>query len=308
MFKKKLGSEALLLLASIIWGCAFVAQSLVTDTLGAFTFNAIRFTIGGLVLLPVIFLMDSNGRKDNIKRPVGKRSTLIIGGLLCGGALFSAAALQQVGIADTSVAKAGFITTLYIVIVPIMGIFVRRKPALLVWPAVALAALGLWYLSFGGSGEYGQIGKGDRLMLLCAFCFSVHILLIDRLSVRTDPVRLSCVQFFVCAGFSAIAAVIYERPSMESILAAWLPILYTGVLSSGVAYTLQVVGQRKTPPAVASLLMSLESVFAALAGWLILNQHMTARELTGCLLMFSAIVLTQIPFERKKFEDNSSIV
>jgi drug/metabolite transporter (DMT)-like permease len=306
MFKKSLGSEVLLLLTSIIWGVAFVAQSMVTGTLGAYTFNAVRFAIGGLVLLPVIRLLNARKPAEEKQASSGKRSTLVLGGLLCGTALFTAAALQQLGMSDTSVGKAGFITALYIVIVPIIGIFVKRRPALLVWPAVALAALGLWYLSFSSIGEYGHIGKGDRLMLMCAFCFSVHILLIDRLSVRTDPVKLSCLQFFVCAALSAVAALIFEKPTMDSILKSWFPILYTGVLSSGVAYTLQIVGQRNTPPAIASLLMSLESVFAALSGWVILGQGMTSRELTGCLLMFSAIVLTQIPLERKRREVQSS--
>lgn len=278
-------NSLLLLLTAFIWGAAFVAQSVGGEAVGCFTFNGVRSLIGALVLLPVIWLMDAKKKED--------QKTLIMGGICCGVMLCIASNFQQFGISFTTVGKAGFITAMYILIVPILGLFMKKKPGLQVWLGVVLAMMGLYLLCM--TSESFSLSKGDFLVLICAGFFSLHILIIDYFSPKVDGVRMSCIQFLVCGILSMVMAFIFETPEVSVILSGWLPILYAGVLSCGVAYTLQIVGQKNMDPTVASLILSLESVFSVLAGWLILNQTLSLRELSGCVLMFLAIILAQLP-------------
>ena len=289
-----LKNSLMLLLAATIWGVAFVAQSIGMEYVGAFTFNSVRSLIGAAVLLPVIWLFNRN-RSDSVQTAEEKkasRKVLITGGICCGILLCLATNFQQFGIKYTTVGKAGFITACYIVIVPILGIFLKKKCSPFIWAAVLLALCGLYLLCIK---DGFSIGKGDILVLICAFLFSLHILTIDYFSPKTDGVKLSCIQFLVSGILSGIPALILEDPSLSSILTAWLPILYAGALSSGVAYTLQIIGQKDMNPTVASLILSLESCISVLAGWLILGQKLSSRELFGCLIMFGAIILAQLP-------------
>lgn len=293
MNKFVLRQSLLLLLTATIWGVAFVAQSVGMEYVEPFTFNAVRSLIGGIVLLPCIALFHRFGEKNSqIDRKHPDKKTLFVGGISCGVLLFVASNLQQFGIKYTTVGKAGFITAMYIVIVPILGIFLKKKAGWKIWGAVILAVLGLYMLCMT---EEISLQKGDVLVLLCALGFSFHILLVDYFSPKVDGVKLSCIQFFTCGILSGICMLLFENPQLKLILEAWLPILYAGALSCGVAYTLQVIGQRGLNPTVASLLMSMESVISVIAGWLILKQTMSGRELTGCLFMFAAIILAQVP-------------
>lgn len=293
---KKLRQLLLLGLAALIWGLAFTVQSLGMEHVGPFTLNGVRSLVGGLALLPCIPLLDrlaekTPGGSRAPRTPAGRR-TLAVGGLVCGALLAVASSLQQLGIQHTTVGKAGFLTAMYIVLVPVLGIFWRRIPGLQVWAGVALAVAGMYLLC---QPERAGLGPGETLLLLSSLMFSLHILAIDRFSPRTDGVRLSCIQFFVCGALCTAVALVVERPALPDILAAGLPILYLGVLSSGVGYTLQVVAQRGLDPTLASLVLSLESVFSVLGGWLILHQALSARELAGCALLFAAILLAQLP-------------
>lgn len=291
--KHRSTNNILLALTALIWGSAFVAQSVGMDYLGPFTFNSIRSLMGGIVLLPVIFIMKRQRRKSRQEETSsGDRKTLIIGGICCGIALAAASSLQQIGIVYTSAGKAGFITALYILIVPIMGLFLGRRVGLKVWIGVALAVAGMYFLCIT---DGFSISKGDFLVFLCAIVFSVHILVIDHFAPKVDGVALSCIQFFVSGILCAVPMLVQEQPQMDEILAAWMPLAYAGVLSSGVAYTLQVIAQKNTDPTVASLLLSLESVFSVLTGWVILGEHLSGRELFGCALVFAAVLLAQIP-------------
>ena len=292
-------NNAMLLLTALIWGCAFVAQSVGMDYVGPFTFNAVRSLIGAVVLLPVIALMDRLEGKDKKKAvKKGDTRTLILGGVCCGIALGVASSLQQIGIQYTTVGKAGFITAMYIVIVPLMGVFVGRKVRPVIGLCVVIAVAGLYFLCMKGG---FSLGGGDLLVLICAVAFSVHILVIDYFSPLVDGVRMSAIQFLVAGLMCLVPMFLWEQPQPAVILSAWAPILYAGVLSCGVAYTLQILGQKGADPVVASLLLSLESVFSVLAGWVILGQALSARELFGCALMFGAIILAQLP-ERKPAE------
>ena len=294
----------MLLLTAVIWGVAFVAQDVAMDTIEPFFFNAVRLALGAVVLLPCIRVLDRIAKKRYPDQEVQTLKTmtkdqkrwLLTGGLLCGLALTGGIAFQQYGLIYTTPGKAGFITTLYIVLVPLTGIFFKHKVRWLVWIAVVLSTVGLFLLCVT---ETLTIGKGDLLVFFCALCFTVHILLVAHFAPRTNGVRLSCMQFLVAAVIFSVLALIFEKPRISDVLAGWLPIVYTGVLSSGVAYTLQIIAQRDTAPTVASLLMSLESVFAVLAQWAILGYFLTNRELIGCLLMFAGIVIAQLP-QRKR--------
>ena len=290
----QLRNSLLLLLTATIWGVAFVAQIVGMDYVQPFTFNGIRSIIGGLVLIPCIFLLN---RLKSPSEPIQKSSSrpLLAGGILCGLCLFAASSFQQFGIKYTTVGKAGFITACYIVIVPILGLFLKKKCSPLIWVSVLLALVGLYFLCMSGS---ISLGLGDLLVLIGAFLFSIHILVIDHYSPLADGVQLSCIQFFVCGVLSLICMFLFETPDLSMILMAWLPILYAGVLSCGVAYTLQVVGQKNMNPTVASLILSMESCISVLAGWLILGQALSSRELLGCVLMFAAIILAQIPVRK----------
>lgn len=294
----KIQNAVLLLLAASIWGVAFVAQSVGMDYVGPLTFNSVRCLLGGAVLLPCIwFFQRKRARSRTAVSIPGARRTLVLGGICCGVVLCLASNFQQVGIQYTTVGKAGFITSCYIVIVPILGLFLHKKCGALIVGAVALSLAGLYLLCMTGSGL--SVNRGDVLMLVSAVLFAVHIMLIDYFSPAVDGVRMSCIQFFVCGGLSAIGMFLFETPKIGQILSAWAPILYAGVLSCGVGYTLQIIGQRGMNPTVASLILSLESSIAVLAGWAILNQKLTVRELSGCVLMFLAIVLAQAPVGRK---------
>ncbi len=298
MSKFTLRQSLLLLLTATIWGVAFVAQSVGMDYVQPFTFNATRNIIGGIVLLPCIAWL--NRHRDGgepASAPTGSRKTLFLGGICCGICLFIASSLQQIGIQYTTVGKAGFITAMYIVIVPLLGIFVGKKTGLRVWLGVVIAIVGLYLLCM--TGDSLMLGRGDILVLLCAVAFSFHILTIDHFAPLADGVQMSCIQFFTCGILSAIGMFLVETPQLSLILAAWAPILYAGVLSCGVAYTVQIIGQRGMNPTVASLILSLESVISVISGWLILHQTLSAVELAGCAVMFVAIILVQLP-EKKK--------
>ena len=288
---KRMMGNGMLLLTAMIWGAAFVAQTVGMDYVEPFTFQACRSFLGCLVLLPVIAVMDRRGNAKKPQTPADKRF-LLISGCLCGLFLFAACSLQQLGLQYTTAGKSGFITSLYIILVPIFGLFFRQKVKPWVWISVALAVAGLYLLC--GSGGMG-IGKGELLTLGCSVAFTFHILFIDRVSAKVDGVRLSCIQFFVCGLISALVMVCIETPKPDAIAQCWLPIAYAGILSSGVAYTLQIVGQAYTEPTVASLLMSLESVFAMLFGWLLLDQALSTPELLGCALVFAGVILAQLP-------------
>lgn len=298
MKKTSWKSPLLLLLTAVIWGVAFVAQSVGMEYVGGFTFNCVRNLIGSAVLVPCIFLLDRYADKGQTQeaKPQADHKVLLTGGLCCGIALFVATNLQQFGMKYTAVGKAGFITAMYIVIVPLFGILLKKKIGLQIWISVLLAVAGLYLLCIT---EGFTIGSGDLLVLLCAVCFSVHILIIDYFSPKTDGVKMSCIQFFVCGILSGIGMLLFEKPELGAILQAWQPILYAGALSCGVAYTLQIVGQKDMDPTVASLILSLESVISVLAGWLILGQKLSVRELCGCAVMFAAIILAQLP-EKKR--------
>ena len=291
MNKFVLKQSMLLLLAATIWGVAFVAQSVGMEYVGPFTFLASRSVLGAFVLLPYIIIRDKNGKEKTVNEKM-----LVIGGVCCGTFLFLASILQQIGIMYTTVGKSGFITAMYIIIVPLLGIFLKKKVGIKIWTGVILAVAGLYFLCMVPGTVIIQ--RGDILTFLCAIAFSFHILIVDYFAPKVDGVKLSCIQFFTCAIWSGIGMFLLEEASAESILFAWLPILYAGALSSGVAYTLQIIGQRGLNPTVASLIMSMESVISVIAGWAILGQSLSGRELAGCVLMFGAIILVQLPDRR----------
>ena len=288
--QKQTKGSILLLLCAMIWGAAFVAQSEGMQYVGPFTMGATRFFLAGLVLLPVIAVLDRKGWSQN--RPVtgsDKKKQLLAG-------VFAATTLQQFGLLDTTVGKSGFVTALYIVFVPILGAVIGKRAGLRVW-LCALAAVCGMYLLCVGSGF--SVSGGDLLTLGCAVLFAIHICYVGAVVPHMDGVRLSCVQFLVCSALSAVGMLLFEAPDWGSILQCWWPIVYAGVFSGGVAYTFQIIGERDVQPTLASLLMSLESVFAALFGWLLLDQTLSARELFGCAVMFAAIILSQLPERRK---------
>ena len=298
---KELRGALLLTLTALIWGTAFVAQSMGMDYLEPFTFNGIRTLVGGIVLLPIIWALDKNKKKNpGIKKEETENRIYIKGGIICGIVLFIASSLQQIGIQYTTAGKAGFLTALYIVIVPVIGLFMKKKVGIKIWVSVVIAVAGAYLLSVK---EGFSIGIGDTYVLLCAVAFSFHIIFCDKYSSLTDAAKLSCTQFFTSGTISVLVALFAEKPELHNILMSWGPILYTGVMSCGVAYTLQIVGQKSTPPAIASLIMSLESVFSALAGWLILGEKLSLKELLGCVLVFTAVILTQLPPLTKRAEE-----
>lgn len=285
----------LLLLAAVIWGVAFVAQSVGMEHVGPFTFNALRSLLGGVFLIPCIFLLGKlNGEKQVALLPKEKieRKQLLTGGVLCGCLLCAATNMQQIGILYTTVGKAGFITACYIVLVPIFGMFLGKKTGMGIWISVGLAVVGLYLLCLNDS---LILGKGDLYVLGCTVLFAWHILTIDHFTELVDGVRMSCIQFLVSGTLSSILMFFLEEPTLDGIMQAGIPILYAGILSSGVAYTLQIVGQKGMNPTVASLILSLESCISILAGWVILHQNLSFREVFGCILMFAAIILAQLP-------------
>lgn len=288
----------LLFITAVIWGVAFVAQSAGMDYVGPYTFNAVRCLLGGIVLIPCVFFLTRSAKKEQkkdgtaSKMPVMDRpKDLLIGGLICGFMMFVSTTLQQVGIAYTTVAKAGFITALYIIIVPILGIFLKRKAGLKIWISVVIALVGLYLLCMKGS---LSLSKGDFLILICSICFAIHIMVVNHFTEKVSGTKLSCIQFLFAGALSSVLMFLFEEPHWADIGAAWLPICYAGILSCGVAYTFQIIGQRGTDPTIASLILSLESVVSVLAGWILLGETLSPREILGCVLMFGAIILAQI--------------
>ncbi len=294
----QLRQSALLLLTAIIWGVAFVAQSVGMDYIGPFTVIAVRFLLGALTLVPVAAWMgqrasrDADGRKVTGDGRAMSGKVLVKGGILCGLALGSASTVQQLGIAQTTVGKAGFLTAMYIVIVPVFGIVIGRKAKKMIWLCVAIACVGIYFLSMP-PGEI-VLTHGDALCFACAFLFAVQIMLADHYVSLVDGVRLAMIQFLTASVMGTVLMLIFEHPTMDALLNAAGPVLYLGVMSSGVAYTLQIVGQRGMNPTVASLIMSLESTISVIAGFFLLNQALSVRELIGCLLMGAAIILAQL--------------
>ncbi len=284
----------MLLITALIWGTAFVAQSVGMDYIGPFTFGAVRFMIGGLVLLPFIFIRQklSATPEPDISAHKGKMPSLLLGGACCGGALMVANSFQQFGLLYTTVSKGGFITALYIILVPVLGLLFGRRIARRILISIVLAVIGLYLLCMTDS--FSDLNPGDILMAICALGFAVQIMAVDHFVAYMDGVKLSCAQFFFASFYSWIAVFLTENPCLSDILAGWLPIVYAGAFSCGIAYTLQVVAQKNLAPTIASLIMSLESVFSVLAGWIILDQTLTSREILGCMLMFAAVVLANL--------------
>ena len=312
----KLRNTFFLFLTAMIWGAAFVAQSVSMDYIGPFTFICLRSVIGGLFLIPVIIVLDGIRKKsqnesadvvnsDNIlhieteekQRLSWKNKQLIEGGIVCGIFLFFANCFQQTGIQYTTVGKAGFITTFYIIIVPLIGLFFKKYCGILTWISVVIALAGLYFLCIT---QKLTIQRGDALILCCSVLYAGQILAIDHYNPFVDGVKMSCIQFLTGGILGAVFMLLFENPSIAMILSAAGPILYTGIMSTGVGYTLQIVGQKGLNPTVAALILSLESVFSALSGYVFLHQVLTTRELIGCVLMFIAIVLAQLPDIRRK--------
>ena len=289
----------MLLLTAIIWGSTFCAMDAANKSIEPWAFNAIRFILGGLVLIPLIPFLDhlKSPQEKEIEKSY-RRKDLLIGGVCCGVALGTASAIQQIGIKYTTVGKAGFITACYIILVPIFGIFLKKRCSIFVWISIVIAVAGLYLLCMN---ECFSIAKGDLFVIACAFLFTFQILFIDHFAPKCDCVRLACIQFFVAGIGSLVAMLCMEgMPQLSQITAALIPILFAGIMSSGVAYTLQMIGQKNFNPTIASLIMSLESMFAAIFGWMFLRQQLTARELWGCGLMFIAIMLAQMPMKKKE--------
>ena len=293
IMRKQLRGSACLLLATFIWGTTFIAQSVGMDHIGPFTFQAVRCTMAVIGLMPVIWLFD---RKDGKRFPTQwKDKKLWKAGLFCGIPLFLACNLQQVGIVYTTAGKAGFLTAMYIVLVPVLGLFLKRKFTFIVPVSVAIAVAGLYLLSFAG---VSRINIGDILLLGSALMFAVQILAVDHFAAETDSLRLNCLQAAVCAAGSAIVTCFTEDVSVSGLLDCWFPLCYAGFLSMGAAYSFQIIGQKHVEPTTASLIMSMESVFAVLAGWLLLKETMTTQEALGCMLMFAAVILSQVRFRK----------
>lgn len=299
---KKLYASGTLLLTAIIWGFAFVAQSVGMDYVGAFTFQSTRSFLGAVTLLPFILISDHRKRKTGTEVPcsAADKKHLLFGGIVCGVILTVASVFQQIGISYTTVGKAGFITSMYLILVPILGIFLHKRVPIKIWGCVVVAAIGLYLLSISSS---FTLSKGDTLTIVCAFCFALHILCVDHFVAGADGVKLSLIQLCSSGILSAVPMLLIEQPTVAAIRTALIPILYAGILSSGVAYTLQIVGQKYVAPTTATLLMSLESVFSMVGGVLLLSQIPTLREFGGCVLIFAAVVIAQVPIlEGKKQE------
>ena len=295
--KKQIQSVLLLVLCTMIWGLAFVAQSVGMDHIGPFTFQAVRCFLAVIGLLPVCIIADRFKKDGKTFFSRWKDKNLWKAGILCGIPLFLACNLQQMGLVDTDAGKSAFLTAMYIVIVPILGIFLKRKPSKMIPLCVALAVAGLYCLSCVG---VTQINTGDILLLGCAFAFAVQIILVDIFGLNVDALRLNMIQALVCAALSAVLVAFTETPTWEAIGQCWLPLAYAGFLSMGVAYFLQILGQKNLEMSAASVLLSAESVFAAIFGALILREKMTLWEGLGCILVFAAVILSQIQFKKKR--------
>lgn len=289
---KQIRNNVFPILAAMIWGSAFVAQSVGAEYFPPFAFNAVRSCIATLALT-VMVVVFAKIRKEPILPPKEQRKPLLIGGLCCGAVLACASALQQAGLGETDPGKAGFITALYIVLVPIASLFLKKRAPLTIWGAVGIAAAGLYFLCIDPTQAF-RIQSADLLLIGCAICFTAHIMVVDHFTQKVDGIKLSLMQFFFVAIFSGILMLLFEQPDWALLPQCAIPLLYTGVLSSGVAYTLQILAQKDANPSVVSLLMSLESVFAVLAG-LLFGDRMTGWEWLGCGLMLIAVLIAQLP-------------
>jgi len=312
---KNLRNSIVLLLAALIWGIAFVAQTTGGDAIGPYSFNCIRSFIAVVVLFPVIKFFDIKGGRDKYPKTKENKRTLMIGGICCGLCLVSASLFQQVGLYyGTPAGKAGFLTTCYIMIVPVLGLFLKKHCGWNIWIAIIITIFGLYMLCMNGT---FAIQRSDIYVMICSFLFAMQILCVDHFAVKCDPIRLSQMQFLTSGIVSLIPTVIIDmnhsiegfRMWLPSLMTseAWIALLYAGVMSSGVAYTFQIIGQKGFNPTIASLLMSLESVFSVLAGWILLGQKLSGKELVGCLLIFIAVIFAQIPFDTLKMKGKESV-
>ncbi len=292
-------SNILLLITAMLWGFAFVAQRSGMDYVGPFTFNAVRFTLGGISLIPLLLINKRRNFKNEHLLPLSSNKILLKGGIIAGVILFFGASFQQSGIVYTTAGKAGFITGLYIILVPILGIMFKQNTSAAIWLGAVIALVGLYLLSVK---ENLSIGLGDLLVLASAFFWGLHVLVIGRFSPKTDPIQLAFFQFMLCAFFSLIASIVIETTTLQNIFDASVPILYAGVVSVGIAYTLQVVAQQEALPSHAAIIMSLEAVFAVIGGWIILDENIPFRGLVGCGLMLTGMIISQvgIRFKGKK--------
>lgn len=292
----KIKSNLLLALAAFIWGIAFVAQSVSMDHIGPWTFTCIRNFIAAATLYILMPVLNKFTRSEG--KEVDKKQ-MWIGGICCGIALAVASMFQQTGIIYTTVGKAGFLTALYTVIVPILSLFLGKKSKWNVYVSVGISIVGMYFLCMN---EDFTIAYGDVLVLICALMFAFHIMIVDHFVKEIDGIKLSCIQFLTAGLFCMIPMFILEKPDLTSILEAAVPILYAGVLSSGAGYTLQIVGQKGADPSIAGMILSLESVFAALAGTILLHEVLSLRELFGCILVFGSIIFSQIQFRKNSIK------
>lgn len=294
--RKQLRGCAFLLLATIIWGSAFVSQSIGMDHIGPFTFQAVRCTLAVIGMIPAILIFDRFKKDGKCFFSRWVDAKLWKTGIMCGLPLFLACNLQQVGLVETDAGKSGFLTAMYIVIVPVIGIFQKKKSTIMIPISVALAVAGLYCLSCIG---VTQVSTGDLLTLGCAFMFAVQIVFVDMWANELDGLRLNAIQALVCAVLSTLVMLFTEQFSWPGIAGCAFPLFHAGILSMGAAYSLQIFGQRDLEPTTASLIMSLESVFAVLCGMLFLKETMTGWEILGCILVFAAVILSQIPIKQK---------
>ncbi len=315
MKKSSFRGAVYLFVAAFIWGVAFVAQSEAMEVIGCFSFSAIRFLLGAIVLIPVIFISNKVKKNDKTNKShsnsdinndkssfiekiincIKRNKTVLIAGILAGLFLFVATNLQQFGIKYSTVGKSGFITSMYIVLVPILGLLLKKRVPIHVVIALILSVIGLYCLCIN---EKMVLSAADIYLILCALFFAIQILVIDYYT-EVDGVVMSCVQFFTCAFLSSIPMILFESLTFAQVKAAMIPILYTGILSSGVAYTFQILGQQQLEPTIASMIMSLESAFSLLAGYVLLGQKLSEKELLGCVFMFVAVILSQLPIPNK---------
>jgi drug/metabolite transporter (DMT)-like permease len=297
MTNKTLRSDALLLLTSAIWGLAFVAQLKGMEFIGPYLYNAIRFMIGSLSLIPLIFVMKKKRIRENTHHLRLTKKHIFIAGLVTGIILFLGASMQQVGLQYTTAGKAGFITGLYVVLVPILGIFLKHKTGIPTWIGALIAVIGLYLISVT---DGGKIGKGDLLVLVSSLCFAIHVLIIDHYSKKIEPVLLASIQFAWCSIFSMLTALAIEPIELDAIISAAVPILYGGLGSVCIGYTLQIVAQKHAPPAHSAIIMSLESVFAVIGGVIFLSEGLNLRGFIGCFLMLTGMILSQWELIYKK--------
>lgn len=306
MKNKRLGANALLLITAAIWGLGFVAQRVGAENLGAFTFNAIRFGLGGISLIPLILYFNKEKKKnknDEVAVEGGFKKE-VLPGIMLGGALYIAATLQQIGLAYTTAAKAGFITGLYIVLVPIMGMFIGQKIDKGAGIGMLFSVAGLYLLSIN---ENFTISNGDLLEVIGAVFWATHILMIDYFSKKVDSLKLSCIQFITCGVLSFVTALFVEVITLQSIYNAMVPLLYGGFLSVGVAYTLQVIAQKSAKPSHAVIILSMEAVFGAIGGVLLLGEEMTTRGFVGCAFILAGMLASQIKFPKKNNIESTSV-